>query len=164
MLVNTYIRDIICILNINMKVCLLCHQPKEVEEFPFRTTLIYKQKTYKYRVSYCKDCRSTYGKNHHAKNRKACQDSKRNRIERNRNHILDYLKSNPCVDCGESDVIVLDFDHISGTKRAGVCAMAQNGVGLEVLKEEISKCEVRCCNDHRRRTMAVGNQWRVKKA
>ena len=32
--------------------------------------------------------------------------------DRTRAFISNYLKTNPCVDCGESNIVVLEFDHI----------------------------------------------------
>jgi hypothetical protein len=68
----------------------------------------------------------------------------------NRQRILAYLKEHPCVDCGETDPIVLDFDHVRGKKKAPVSRLLK--CDWSIVWEEIQKCEVRCANDHRRAT------------
>ena len=78
---------------------------------------------------------------------------------RNLLFLLDYLSEAPCVDCGEMDPVVLDFDHV-GAKRAGVVQLADREAALAVLKEEIAKCEVRCANCHRRRTIVEQAHFR----
>lgn len=85
-----------------------------------------------------------------------------NELRRRRNicALTNYLAAHPCVDCGESDPIVLDFDHQAG-KVGGIAAnlsMLAAGASLERLAREIAKCEVRCSNCHRRRT-AVQLDW-----
>ena len=70
---------------------------------------------------------------------KAKETSKVARV-RIRAFITAHLKANPCVDCGETDIIVLEFD------------AARKGVSMKKLKDEIAKCEVRCSNCHRRKT------------
>lgn len=64
--------------------------------------------------------------------------------------VLEYLLDHPCVDCGESDPIVLDFDHVRGVKVCDVSRMTSTGYRCWRIKEEIEKCEVRCANCHRR--------------
>lgn len=59
---------------------------------------------------------------------------------------------NPCVDCGEDDPVVLEFDHVRGDKAGSISLMIHNGVSLETLIIEINKCQVRCANCHRRKT------------
>lgn len=68
---------------------------------------------------------------------------------RNREFVDAYLRSHPCVDCGETDRIVLTFDHVRGEKVSDVSAMIQSR-SLVNIADEIAKCEVRCCNCHMR--------------
>jgi len=76
--------------------------------------------------------------------------------------ILAFLLGHPCVDCGEPDPVVLEFDHVSGQKRGAVCTLARNGCSRETLLEEIGKCLVRCANCHRRRTATSRRYYRTK--
>lgn len=65
--------------------------------------------------------------------------------------IRDYLSCHPCVDCGESNPLCLDFDHVRGTKEMNVSkALRKTGTwSIDRLLNEIRKCEVRCANCHR---------------
>lgn len=78
--------------------------------------------------------------------------------ERNQRFVLDHLRRAPCVDCGEPDPVVLEFDHV-GAKRADVTRLAAWS-SLARLQEEIAACEVRCVNCHRLRTLSAGPAWR----
>lgn len=71
---------------------------------------------------------------------------------RNLRWMYGRLAESGCVECGERDVVVLEFDHV-GDKRAAVSDLAWNGYSLESLRREVAQCEVRCCNCHRRRTL-----------
>lgn len=73
-------------------------------------------------------------------------------IERNLAYLKEYLLSHPCVDCGETDIVVLEFDHLHD-KVKEVTSMAYMGLSLAKIQAEIDKCEVRCANDHRRITV-----------
>jgi len=67
--------------------------------------------------------------------------------------VYNYLLEHPCVDCGEPDPIVLDFDHVRGVKKADVKRMTTGShVSLSQIMTEIAKCDVRCANCHRRVT------------
>lgn len=78
---------------------------------------------------------------------------------RNLLFLANYLKVNPCIDCGESDPAVLDFDHV-GVKRAGVVQLAYREHSVASLEREIAECEVRCANCHRLRTIVQQGQFR----
>ena len=79
---------------------------------------------------------------------KSCQ--KQSQINR-RIFINDYLSDKNCVDCGESNPIVLDFDHRKN-KTMDISRMIRNNVSKDRLLTEIQKCDIRCCNCHRIRT------------
>jgi hypothetical protein len=72
---------------------------------------------------------------------------------RAKQHLLTYLLTHPCTDCGESDPVVLEFDHVAG-KRRDLAKLAHDGVPPARLDEEIELCEVVCVRCHRRRTAA----------
>jgi len=69
-------------------------------------------------------------------------------------YLVDYFRAHPCVDCGERDPLVLEFDH-TGEKSFTI------GHGLpdrnwQTILDEIAKCDVVCANCHRRRTARRG--------
>lgn len=73
-------------------------------------------------------------------------------IRRGRNiqFIWDYLMEHPCVDCGYSDPIALEFDHVRRQKKFAVAGGSGSfGRSIETIKKEIAKCEVRCANCHK---------------
>lgn len=74
--------------------------------------------------------------------------------------IIEYLLAHPCIDCGESDIIVLEFDHCRGDKKLAVASMIHRNYSWKVILEEIGKCDVRCANCHRRKTAKEGNHYR----
>lgn len=62
--------------------------------------------------------------------------------------ILEYLISNPCVICGETDVRCLDFDHLeTAGKCFNICETPKRRIDL--IKEEIRKTQVLCRNHHK---------------
>jgi hypothetical protein len=82
-------------------------------------------------------------------------------IDRNLAHVLGFLRTHPCVDCGERDPIVLEFDHI-GPKRAAVSQLAWYGCSIATIDAEIGECEVRCANCHRRKTAMRADHFRFR--
>ena len=84
--------------------------------------------------------------------------ARRRRRGRHR-EVWEYLCAHPCVDCGEGDPIVLEFDHLRD-KVDNISKMAAVKRPWPVILAEIAKCEVVCANCHRRRTAARSNSYR----
>ncbi len=72
--------------------------------------------------------------------------------------MYSYLDEHPCVDCGERDPRVLNFDHVEGKART-VSLPTAGGVSVERIKIEIAICVVRSANCHRIKTSDEFN-WR----
>jgi hypothetical protein len=84
--------------------------------------------------------------------KKLYEAQKRHRIKV-RLKVLEFLSSRKCVDCGENDPIVLEFDHKNPSKKfKPISIMLSGHYSWESLLKEIKKCEIRCANCHRRKT------------
>jgi 5-methylcytosine-specific restriction endonuclease McrA len=109
----------------------------------------------------CRECSKERSREYYEKNRekqiKQIYEAKLRRIEENRRFVFDYLSTHACVDCGESDPRVLEFDH-QRDKQHNISSLLQDGYGKETIQKEIDKCEVRCANCHRRKT-AIDFGW-----
>lgn len=111
------------------------------------------------------EARRRHSATYYAKNRakvRAINDATR---ARNKAEVQDliwtHLASHPCVDCGEADPLVLEFDHRDpDTKDFNIGAAVGGTNYAGDVRLEIAKCDVRCANCHRRRTAEVGNHWR----
>jgi hypothetical protein len=70
-----------------------------------------------------------------------------------RSKLFDFLSKNPCVDCGEKDPIVLEFDHkVRSKKFKMISKMLSGHYSWQSLEKEINKCDIRCANCHRRKS------------
>jgi hypothetical protein len=141
--------------------CYDCGETKPIEAFAFAN------KAQGTRQGRCRSCHAAYRRSHYLRNRATYIRQEVARIRRyrqeNRPLLREYLRTHPCVDCGETDIVVLDFDHRGpAQKRHGVTVLALHKSWTRVL-EEIAKCDVRCANCHRRRTATQFN-WQSKKA
>lgn len=74
--------------------------------------------------------------------------------EQRRDWIREYLREHPCIDCGEDNILTLEFDHKDpSTKSFNISdAISKAYCGLPKLLLEIAKCDVRCSNCHKIRT------------
>ena len=81
--------------------------------------------------------------------------------QRAQEKVIEYLREHPCVDCGETDIVVLEFDH-QGDKAEEVNLMVRAGAPWRRILAEIMKCEVVCANDHRRRTAKAFGYYRAR--
>lgn len=133
------------------RVCARCHAAKPADEFPI------KDKVRGTRRAYCLPCCRAYGREHYQLNRAAYLSRTRIRNAKvrtgHRSFVLAYLRTHPCITCGITDPVVLEFDHRDpSTKAADVGWLIRSG-SLGDLEAEIAKCDVRCGNCHRRRTL-----------
>jgi hypothetical protein len=65
--------------------------------------------------------------------------------------LVEIKQASGCVDCGENNHIVLDFDHLRD-KKYNISRMIHDGFSWKAILKEIKKCEVVCANCHRIRT------------
>ena len=143
------------------KICIKCNEEKPLDDFSF------KNKTKNIRSSCCKACHKKYAKQHYKKNKKTYVARARKSIKeykaRNRELIIEYLLKNPCIVCGEKDIIVLDFDHRNPKEKShNVSMMINSGHSWETIQQEIEKCDVLCANCHRRKTAKQFNSFKYK--
>lgn len=117
-------------------------------------------------ATYCRECYRLIHREHyrrrHARRRAAISQRNRRQHDENARTLLAYLRTHPCVDCGERDPVVLEFDHVRGVKRRAVERLASSGCSVGTLLAEIEKCEVRCANCHRRKTARERGYRRVR--
>lgn len=142
-----------------MKKCGHCKLLKEDKEFSWRN------RAKGVLASLCKPCQYAYQKQWYRRNRKRHMANVgiRNRRVADEHYaaIFAYLQSHPCVDCGEKDPLVLEFDHQYG-KRNSISQLV--GCTQVRIARELKKCDVRCANCHRRRTAAQLGWRRYKLA
>src|SRR5438132_4280497 len=104
---------------ISQKRCCRCGQTKDINEFTLRDRL--KGVLH----SYCRECHARWNREHYQRNKATyiANARRHNAIYQAENllRLIDYLLAHPCLDCGEPDLLVLDFDHRDrATKRMAV--------------------------------------------
>jgi len=150
----------------NTKQCSKCKETKLLDEFLPR-----KERGPDHYHSYCKVCFRSYKRKWEAEEYKDPIKRKKrlklNRINKKKNHrkkmewILTYLEEHPCVDCDETDPLVLEFDH-QKDKDSGVCQLIHDNKTLTTVQQEVKKCVVRCANCHRRKTAKDFNHLKYR--
>jgi hypothetical protein len=115
------------------------------------------------RDTYCRPCRAAYHRAHYLANRQKYIENANGRtrlVVRERTaYLMEFFRTHPCVDCGEGDPRVLEFDHL-GEKSFNISAGIRRRPWEDVVAE-IAKCEVRCANCHRRATAQRGGFLRA---
>lgn len=134
-----------------MKECPCCNKEKNISEFPKSS----------YRKSgihpYCKSCCVQKSRKWRKENPETYDIAKKKRVLKLRQKIKEYLSTHPCIDCGCSDIRVLQFDHLRD-KKEHISVMVCRAQSWTVIEEEIAKCEVRCANCHIIKT-AIQLNW-----
>jgi hypothetical protein len=134
------------------KICTKCKIEKNLHLFPAR------EKSKDGRASWCRTCykenwQARYYKNHgHYRN---SHNTSRNKIrEQNARKVFEYLAGHPCINCGESDPIVLEFDHRDKIDKIENISNLILDSSWQRIEIEIEKCDVLCANCHRRKSAA----------
>jgi len=68
-----------------------------------------------------------------------------------RQKLAEIKEKSGCKDCGVTNHIVLDFDHLKD-KKYNISQMIRDGFSWKSIMKEVEKCEVVCANCHRVRT------------
>lgn len=131
-----------------MKRCPHCDQSKPIDAFAWRN------RAQGRRAPFCRACQKDYMRRHYLANRdvyiaRAVENKRTAKLTRTQ-RLLEFFATHPCVDCGEDDPVVLEFDHLRD-KEFDI-SQGYYSRPWSVVLEEIDKCEVVCANCHRRRT------------
>jgi len=128
--------------------CYRCGELNGAEDFAWR------RRARNQRDSFCRPCRAAYKQEHYKANKQRyidrAQVQKRKLYLERTTYLIEYFSTHPCVECGEADPVVLDFDHLRD--KAFEIAQALPYRNWQSILDEIRKCEVVCANCHRRRT------------
>jgi len=138
-----------------MKICHRCEVNKEDTEF--NKSSRNKDKLH----SYCRECQKEHYNGNKVNHSKNVRKNEKKRLENIRQLVVDRFKFG-CVDCGNSDIRVLEFDHLRD-KINNISAMIRSGNATTKIIAEMDKCEVRCKNCHSIKTLErLGNSWHDK--
>ena len=140
------------------KVCTKCEFQKNFDLFPARKA------SKDGRASWCRACYKAHWDNRYYEKHRHYRDShnaSRNKIrEQNARKVFEYLKQHSCIKCGETDPIVLEFDHREGAEKVENISNLILNSSWKQIESEIEKCDVLCANCHRRKSAAQFNYKR----
>jgi intein-encoded DNA endonuclease-like protein len=146
-------------LETSVKTCSKCHEEKEVAAFS------YKSKAKGIRHGVCRSCQKKVAATWYRSNKQTHLKKVRCNTERHKERACAYLgevlRSSACVDCGEDDPLVLEFDHIED-KDTTISEMRRTGYSVSRIKKELEKCQIRCANCHRRGHFLESGNWRTE--
>jgi hypothetical protein len=143
-----------------VKTCPTCRRTLAFSEFNRRS------RSNDGRQSVCRPCNAARSRTYYAENLQKHRRAVSAQVAKTRaahlQRIGEYLLAHPCVDCGETDIRVLDFDHRVGAEKAAeVMKLAKAAYAWKRVSDEIAKCDVRCRNCHAIVTYErMGANWR----
>jgi hypothetical protein len=144
------------------KTCTKCGEAKPLDRFSEFVTRTGNRS----RRGSCRWCRDAskraraeelkeYRKNYNAKNRSRKRERDHKRRVESKAYVDGIKATTPCTDCGKKfPPVCMDFDHVRGVKSKGVASLVGSSYKLDLIKEEIAKCEIVCACCHRLRTEA----------
>lgn len=155
-----------CILKVMTKYCSHCRKDLPLDKDNFNKKRIKKDGSIVWQP-WCRDCNRKRSRQYYAanliKHRKAIRERNTRVNAEIQEKIVDYLQCHPCVDCGEDDIVVLDFDHRNPSdKETDIARAMRCSWSWKRISAEITKCDIRCANCHRKRTAREGNYYRVR--
>lgn len=140
-----------------MKICTKCKEEKALDSFG---------KKGKGLNSQCKSCVSEWHSNYwkqDSSRRQRVWDKFYERRDIVQTNVANFLKQNPCKECGESNILKLDFDHIDPSEKVyNISEAIQLGRPWSKIENEIKKCQVLCASCHRVRSAYQSNNWKLK--
>jgi hypothetical protein len=142
---------------LDLRTCRVCGSSKPLVQFPLRS----REKVTRQWI--CLDCQRTYTKGWYQRNRERTIAAARQRNASRRTVARSRAGAvrRECVDCGESNPLLIDFDHL-WNKRADVSYLIHAGFSWTTIETEIDKCEVRCANCHAGKTARDKASYRTQ--
>lgn len=138
-----------------MKLCSKCGENKPESNFYIRdkrTGRLHAQCKQCYSQQRAKSYRQHYQK-YKATYRVNAQRRRQRLRDEFRKNMIAYADGKYCIDCGETDSVTFEFDHIDpATKSFNVSQAVRLGYSWEKVLEEIKKCQIVCANCHKRRS------------
>lgn len=126
-----------------MRTCKDCGEKKPIKEFASAGII----KGVQYYRKRCVKCYSKF---------------KQIRKDRLHEQYFEFKKTLSCVECGNDDFRVLEFDHLDpACKSFNVSEGLQKGFAFAKIEAEIDKCQVLCANCHRIKTYEERQCFRV---
>lgn len=104
--------------------------------------------------SQCKKCDRLYSQSMDKEKRNHRHAvAKKDRLNKLRLKMLDFLSDKKCALCPEVDPVVMEFDHLDPSlKEYSVSETIERCFSWNRVKKEIDKCQILCANCHRRKT------------
>jgi hypothetical protein len=129
-----------------MKRCLRCGIEQELDQF-------HRWSQRDGHQPWCKSCRKAYDAAYHQRVRERRKEQKRRKKEEFQAWYRAMKESLPCTDCGGCyHHAAMQFDHLPGFEKRGELGRVQRYASLQLVLDEIAKCEIVCANCHAVRT------------
>ena len=116
-----------------------------------------------------KEKQSAFQRKHYQNNKplylqKAREWNKSNRVAVE-DYLFHYLNEHPCIECGETDVVLLEFDHRNQEEKVeSVATMVAQYFSVRTVEAEVAKCDVRCVRCHRLKTARDAGYWLYRRS
>lgn len=115
----------------------------------------------------CKQCHNTEArrtfKEEYPKDKEKYLRTRRDYRDRERQKMKEFLSDKSCMDCGNTDWRVFEFDHRDPSiKEFNIGDRLRTKGSFESCAEEIAKCDIVCANCHKIRTYTMINSYRIR--